>query len=293
MKTKLYFIINIFVFLFFINWSGKAFADSLLITLDGNAQQVGEEYIQRVRVDCTVGDNATIKCNMVNPTFVNNSDTAEFQDISNLNMYDESTSVTYRFTPNNDMTVDTGLSTRKITKYYQLKLKLDDGFEVGNYTNTLVFNTISSGGASAYSIPIIFCVQPYYKVDVLNTRLINKVVGANALKPNYSQISTDNMHLEIKANTSWVLTLRLQDTTNKLNQCIKLISTSPYVTSYINDYTSLAQHQSLTIASGTKTVSSHKLVPAAIDLSSQLTIPKSIISAGNYDINIIFDLGPN
>lgn len=293
MKINLNHFVFLFVFWLCFNIPIYAFAESISASLDGTVQHVGDEYIQRIKVDYTVGNNATIKCNMQNSTFVNSSDETEFQDISNLKIYDEATAVTYTFSSGADTILDTGLSSRTATKYYQLKLTLTDGFAVGNYTDTIVFNTLSDGGGSNGNLFIAYYVASYCQVDIPIPQLTNRVTADNVFKLNYSQVSQDNMRLEVKSNTKWILSLQPQTTVNSLNQSIKLITSSPNVTTnYIQEYMNLTQYPSMDLAKGTKSVSHHVLLPIAIDISSRLTTPNLVLPAGKYDIPVTFTILP-
>jgi|GEM_PF-6692564 len=265
-------------------------ADTVVASLDGIGYKSGNQYIQRLRADYAIGSNATISCKMTNNSFINILNPDEQQNISNLQIYDESTGNTHTFSSDAEIVLETGLPAQSITKYYQLKLTLQDGFEEGTYTNTIVFNTSSVMGTSTGLLLIPYIVPQFFSISVLNNPLKNIVSSENSAQFNYTQVSNESMHLIIYSNTNWNLILNSLNLINELGQCFKIETTSPYVTSHTNTFTNFSDAKNLTVARGRKTVENHILVPAQIDVHSKLTTPNTIVPAGDYNINTLYSI---
>lgn len=281
-----------FLVVFFIT-TAVVYADSISVTLDGIPQKVNDEYIQRLKIDYNNGSNGTIKCVMANSTFINNSDPTEVQDISNLKIYDETTGISHIFSSGTDTVLETGLSPQMTTKYYQLKLKLENGFKIGNYINTIIFNITSDNGSNTGNSFIIYNVEPYLNISIVNQNLINSLSSENSAKFNFSKTSDESMHLLIESNTNWDLILEPKNSTGELPQAFQAVTASPSVTNYVNTFTNFSEISSLKIANGERSVSNHNIIPIELYINSKVTTPNKIIPAGNSVINVIFTLMTN
>gem|GEM_PF-3168924 len=270
-----------------------AFANSnLSVTPAGPAIRLGTNTIQNITINMKTKRNWQLSVVPLSNSFKNITNPASLIPVSQAEIQDNSSSSASQLEFGKPVVIASGNDNNNISKNFIIRIQTPDSYYPGTYTGSVLFTLTSSHGISMQNFDISFDQPTVMDISIPGNEVNIDVIPENSMLNNYSQEAPSPTRLYIRSNKNWKLILTGQNIYNPVTYFFKTLSGSGNPTLYYSDYTQLS-NTSFIIAEGSPTVSSDgkSMEPNIIQINYKLLTDKySILTAGSYPYNIVFNL---